>query len=358
MSDDDGSLDQRATRGATFIPNSYSTPNDYADQLMHLLSGEEWKVLSYTVRRIFGFQKRRDHVSLTQYQEGTRAAGRHLDYGTGLSRPTIIKALATLCKYGLMTLVALNDLQHNEGDCYALQLDASKVDMEGLLKRNAERRQTNSLRMAKARKLSPKNKKKTPAPASPDLSDLVSETYQQNALSPGKSDLPPVVSGTDRPRYVGLTHNNQIENQKKTRDTHTQVEPQPTRAREEHDNVCVSGEEEVTEEDYYAFARSKKSFHTPDAWAMTHWKQRDADKLVREWKEGRKDEAVKARRSEPPDNNMKLDEARMHVRSVLKVGASTNVSELLAFLKVSDADRERLRAEFVEPAASRAQSAV
>lgn len=69
-------------------------------------------------------------------------------------------------------------------------------------------------------------------------------------------------------------------------------------------------------------------------------------------------EAVEAARSEPPDNNMKIGEARAHVRSVLAVGAHTNVSELLASLKVSDADRERLRAEFVEPAASRAQSAV
>ena len=91
---------------------------------------------------------------------------------------------------------------------------------------------------------------------------------------------------------------------------------------------------------------------------MTHWEKRDRDRVVREWKMSRQPEAVEAARSEPPDNNMKMGEARMHVRSVLEVGARTNVSELIASLKLRDADREKLRAEFVEPAAGRAQSAV
>jgi hypothetical protein len=114
----------------------------------------------------------------------------------------------------------------------------------------------------------------------------------------------------------------------------------------------------LTEEDYYEYARTSPGFKYPDAWAATHWEKRDRDKVVRDWKLCRSPEAVEAARSEPPDNNLKIGEARAHVRSVLGVGAYTNVSELIASLKVSDADRERLRAEFVEPAAGRAQSAV
>ena len=44
-------------RQSDFIPNSYQTPNAYIDKYLHLLTGEEWKVLSYAIRRILGFQK-------------------------------------------------------------------------------------------------------------------------------------------------------------------------------------------------------------------------------------------------------------------------------------------------------------
>ena len=47
-------------------PNGYRTLNDYADRYMHLLTSDEWKVLSYVVRRTFGFQAREGRISLTQ----------------------------------------------------------------------------------------------------------------------------------------------------------------------------------------------------------------------------------------------------------------------------------------------------
>ncbi len=73
-----------------FIPNSFQTPNVYIDRFMHLLTAEEWKVLSYAVRRIFGFQKRSDRISLSQFMHGTRSTLNdvQLDYGTGLTKPS------------------------------------------------------------------------------------------------------------------------------------------------------------------------------------------------------------------------------------------------------------------------------
>jgi len=57
---------------SNFIPNSFQTPNAYVDQFMYLLSGTEYKVLCYLVRRIFGFQKRQDRVSIPQITQGIR----------------------------------------------------------------------------------------------------------------------------------------------------------------------------------------------------------------------------------------------------------------------------------------------
>ena len=69
---------------SNFIPNSFQTPNAYVDQFMHLLSGPEYKVLCYLVRRIFGFQKRQDRVSMRQITSGIRnREGDFLDHGTG-----------------------------------------------------------------------------------------------------------------------------------------------------------------------------------------------------------------------------------------------------------------------------------
>lgn len=57
--------------------------------------------------------------------------------------------------------------------------------------------------------------------------------------------------------------------------------------------------------------------------------------------------AVEAARSAPPDNFMRLGEARSHVRSVRSVSARTNLPELIARLNVAEADREMLLREFV-----------
>lgn len=110
-----------------YIPNSFQTPNIYIDEYLHMLSGSEIKVLLYAMRRIFGFHKQTDRISVSQFCNGiTGKEGNQLDHGTGLSRATVVGALNSLQKYGLMTKVSANEKKENEGAEYALTYMPSK----------------------------------------------------------------------------------------------------------------------------------------------------------------------------------------------------------------------------------------
>lgn len=78
--------------------NFWSYPKDL-NGYWHQLSGSEQKALDYILRRTWGFDKVADEISLSQLQRGIK----NLDKGTGLSRPTIIKALKGLIKKGFIT---------------------------------------------------------------------------------------------------------------------------------------------------------------------------------------------------------------------------------------------------------------
>lgn len=266
-----------------FIPNSYQTPNDYVDQFMHLLTSDEWKVLTYTVRRIFGFQKRQDRISLTQYEQGARDRnGNPLDHGTGLSRPTIIKALATLEQFGLQVLIEPNNRQMNEAACYTLQLSAGKVDVAGLERRAAESKRRGRERTESARETTPRHtrgagKSDLPALSDTGMSDLpakpVSGTYRPRSMpltTPGKSDIPGVVSGT----YTQYTGEIQEEIQEKH--THTAAAPSETpangRGHPAEKPVCeckTPHGSEFCDEVRIAYARNQQSVHNPHGYAMT-----------------------------------------------------------------------------------------
>lgn len=89
-------------------PNHTQIPNHYLDKVMPFLSGAEWKCLSYIARRTYGFQKRTDKISLTQFQKGIKTrSGEQLDYGSGIkSRTTVLKALDRLVSIGLIEKVS------------------------------------------------------------------------------------------------------------------------------------------------------------------------------------------------------------------------------------------------------------
>jgi hypothetical protein len=80
-----------------FVPNSTQVPDALFDELLADLSGAETKTVLYIIRRTFGFKKHNDAISINQMLEGiTKKNGEVLDRGTGLSRPTLIKALKGL----------------------------------------------------------------------------------------------------------------------------------------------------------------------------------------------------------------------------------------------------------------------
>ena len=283
-------------RTPSFITNSYQTPNEYADRFMHLLSGDEWKVLSYTVRRIFGFQKREDRISLTQYQYGKRSkqTGEMLDYGTGLSRKTIIKVLASLCNFRLMVKLATNDPRLDEGACYALQTDSSKVDVEGLNDRVRGAREVNARRSQKAREKSLEGRREDVS-----LSDSgVSDTPPQADVS----DTPPPVSETHHPWCAGHTDDNQGKDRGKT-------DPPPARVRATSPRPAAGaggGGSRFPFSDLLAWAEDKKArgekIDSAYAVARARWRDGTADDEVAAWLDSQRSrDAATPAPSVPPE---------------------------------------------------------
>jgi len=123
---------------SSFIPNAYQTPNVYLDKYMGRLTSDEWVVLSYAVRRIFGFGKQNvgDHISLSQFAKGITG----LDYGTGLSKNTCIKCLNNLVTYGL--LIKIDD-KSRKGTFWNLQSDTDQVNEALIESKYQQRKQVN-----------------------------------------------------------------------------------------------------------------------------------------------------------------------------------------------------------------------
>jgi hypothetical protein len=87
-------------------PNTTPMPDVYFDVLMPRLGKASLKVLLYLIRRIFGFKKDGDTVSLSQICAGIRKRdGTLLDRGTGLSRHAATKAIRDLEELGVITAI-------------------------------------------------------------------------------------------------------------------------------------------------------------------------------------------------------------------------------------------------------------
>jgi len=90
--------------------NHTRVPNILQDLVYPLLSRPEHLCLSYIVRRTEGFtdgaggRKEVDRISLSQFHAGIQSGPYILDLGTGLSRPSIRKALDDLQRKGLITV--------------------------------------------------------------------------------------------------------------------------------------------------------------------------------------------------------------------------------------------------------------
>lgn len=81
------------------IPNSSQIPNIILDFVLPRLPEAEARCLLYICRRTFGFHKDEDSISFTQFENGIKShQGKQLDFGTGLSRPSINTSLRNLIR--------------------------------------------------------------------------------------------------------------------------------------------------------------------------------------------------------------------------------------------------------------------
>ncbi len=196
----------------SLIPNSFQVPNLVVDELAGLLDPEEFLVVAYLCRRTFGFHKRQDRISLSQFTDGTMALdGRRLDHGTGLGRATVRDRLASLKQFGIVRETAPNNAQ-NEGAEYALQLDPAKIDFPGLIQRRARETETRRHRTETARQTrhqpatssepSPPSEARAPARAlpAPDRAAASGAHPPQSAIAgaqPPQSAIPNPQSAID-----------------------------------------------------------------------------------------------------------------------------------------------------------------
>ena len=127
------------------IPNSFQTPNFFVDECMSLLTGNEFKCLSFLARKTFGWQKRSDRISKSQ-----------IIAATGLANETVDKTMNTLVGFGLVLRISENNPQ-NTGTEWALQTDDSLVRFDILEDRqekaaSAQRQKTEKGRQKLAEK--------------------------------------------------------------------------------------------------------------------------------------------------------------------------------------------------------------
>ena len=163
------------------IPCSFHRPNAYVDLFMPYLESDEWRVLSYAIRHIFGWddriEDRRRRMSISTFEHGVPSFP-----GCGLSRPAIVRVLGNLSKYGLMKKIGKPTSQ---GQLFELPVDSAEIDLEGLKQRLEEKKAKSTKRTQKARKT---KKERANQP------EAVNGTNQQ-AVSP-INQLP--VNGTNR----------------------------------------------------------------------------------------------------------------------------------------------------------------
>src|SRR5215210_3216586 len=94
-------------------PTTTPIPDQVIDELLPQLSGAELKVVLYICRRTLGFQKVSDNISLQQLLSGiVKQNGEPLDYGTGLSKTTLLQTLRDLQTKGIIETIHRSSKEH------------------------------------------------------------------------------------------------------------------------------------------------------------------------------------------------------------------------------------------------------
>lgn len=122
------------------IPNAYQSPNFYVDDLLNLLTGEEWKCMSFLIRKTLGWQKTKD-----------RLAKSVIANATGLSESTVEKCMANLKAFGLALRLSENNAA-NDGIEWGVQMDDEQINWSALEERRQQIIAKNVERTEAARK--------------------------------------------------------------------------------------------------------------------------------------------------------------------------------------------------------------
>ena len=91
---------------------------------MALLTGNEYKCLSFVARKTFGWQKRSDRISKSQ-----------IAAATGMNQETVDRSMNALLHFGLVLRVAENDQRYNVGNEWALQTNDELIRFDLLEER-------------------------------------------------------------------------------------------------------------------------------------------------------------------------------------------------------------------------------
>lgn len=181
------------------IPQSYQTPNAYVDLFLPYLTSDEWRVLTYAIRHIFGWEDkvaiRRRYMSISTFENGVPGFE-----GCGLSRPTIVNVLRALTRYGL--LKKIGEPTRN-GQLYELPADSDEVDLEGLKERAATKKRGDVKRTKNARAVNGVNRKLV----NETNQAAVNETNQQELMAltdTGKCDIPTQIQHLNQASKVQL----------------------------------------------------------------------------------------------------------------------------------------------------------
>lgn len=96
--------------------------NEILDRLVNIpLLGSEFQVLFFIIRKTYGYHKKEDRISLTQFEKGT-----------GLSRPTVVKTLKNLMVRNMVVKIYLPD--ENKGYSFVKDYDKWVVKTHLLVK--------------------------------------------------------------------------------------------------------------------------------------------------------------------------------------------------------------------------------
>lgn len=193
------SQSEKENNRSELLPNTTQTPNLILDHCMAYLTGDEFKVLMYTVRRTYGFWKDRDRIGLSQYADGIVGAdGNIKDMGTGLSKPCISKALKRLIDFNI--IVVEDEAKGAEAALYSLNLNDDTIKWGDLILRQDDKDLANQERVEAMRQRLAEKRAQESGQSDRTLTEDSERSVGLNAS--GQWDRTQAVSGTDTQNQV------------------------------------------------------------------------------------------------------------------------------------------------------------